>query len=155
MRIGCFRASQRSASRLKIPAGERPFIGIAKTRGNLLVVTREKPDCPVGLVTRSALWQAHRIGQGTAGGTEDGGERLISAAQATQNPRGERHSNKTVLIAAGREAGSIHGEWFCGLGKHGLEHGEVAFSDETSAHSAFSIEDYGSRQLTAIVSAAN
>jgi CIC family chloride channel protein len=26
--------------------------------GNLPVVTREKPDCPVGLVTRSALWQA-------------------------------------------------------------------------------------------------
>jgi CIC family chloride channel protein len=26
--------------------------------GNLPVVTRENPDCPVGLVTRSALWQA-------------------------------------------------------------------------------------------------
>lgn len=26
--------------------------------GNLPVVTREKPDCPIGLVTRSALWQA-------------------------------------------------------------------------------------------------
>ena len=26
--------------------------------GNLPVVTRENPDCPIGLVTRSALWQA-------------------------------------------------------------------------------------------------
>jgi CIC family chloride channel protein len=26
--------------------------------GNLPVVTRERPDCPIGLITRSALWQA-------------------------------------------------------------------------------------------------
>jgi CIC family chloride channel protein len=30
----------------------------AKDVGNLPVVTREKPDCPIGLVTRSGLWAA-------------------------------------------------------------------------------------------------
>ena len=30
----------------------------AKDVGNLPVVTREKPDCPVGLITRSGLWSA-------------------------------------------------------------------------------------------------
>ena len=26
--------------------------------GSLPVVTREKPDCPIGLITRSGLWSA-------------------------------------------------------------------------------------------------
>ena len=30
----------------------------AKDVGNLPVVTREKPDCPIGLITRSGLWSA-------------------------------------------------------------------------------------------------
>jgi CIC family chloride channel protein len=30
----------------------------AKDVGNLPVVTREKPDCPIGLITRSGLWAA-------------------------------------------------------------------------------------------------
>ena len=30
----------------------------AKYVGNLPVVTREKPDCPIGLITRSGLWAA-------------------------------------------------------------------------------------------------
>ena len=30
----------------------------AKDVGNLPVVTREKPECPIGLVTRSGLWAA-------------------------------------------------------------------------------------------------
>ena len=32
--------------------------------GNLPVVSREKPDCPVGLVTRTALWQAIESARG-------------------------------------------------------------------------------------------
>ena len=41
--------------------------------GNLPVVTRENPELPIGLVTRSGLWQAiesameQRTGQGSAG----------------------------------------------------------------------------------------
>lgn len=30
----------------------------AKDVGNLPVVARDKPDCPIGLVTRSGLWEA-------------------------------------------------------------------------------------------------
>jgi len=30
----------------------------AKDVGNLPVVTRDKPDCPIGLITRSGLWSA-------------------------------------------------------------------------------------------------
>ena len=32
--------------------------------GNLPVVSRDRPDCPVGLVTRSALWQAIEAARG-------------------------------------------------------------------------------------------
>jgi hypothetical protein len=30
----------------------------ARDAGNLPVVSREKPDCPIGLITRSGLWAA-------------------------------------------------------------------------------------------------
>lgn len=36
--------------------------------GNLPVVAREKPDCPVGLITRSALWQAIEAAKHTTRG---------------------------------------------------------------------------------------
>jgi chloride channel protein, CIC family len=38
--------------------------------GNLPVVARERPDCPLGLVTRSALWQAIESARGLRAETE-------------------------------------------------------------------------------------
>ena len=65
----------------------------ARNVGNLPVVTREKPDCPIGLVTRSGLWEAletakeqHR----TAGGHGAKGNRVAMTAASRRERSRQR-----------------------------------------------------------------
>jgi len=65
-----------------------------------------------------------------------------------------RHPNHPSVVL-GLEARAGRCEWLFGFGNHGLEHGKVAFPKKPPAHAAFSVEDDGSGQLSAIVLATN
>jgi CIC family chloride channel protein len=54
----------------------------AKDVGNLPVVTREKPDCPIGLITRSGLWAALETAK-----EERAGRLARTATEAPSPPR--------------------------------------------------------------------